>query len=483
MDKREEHYEKVKSILTSCKSRDHLKTAVKVINQFIKQYKVGEDDSQYDKLKQLLTLMKVKCRVGREEVLDEDLSASGKEFKTQAGLSGSPDLQKIKFEGEDKIEGGVADDTTPEELSKKHNVRLKDIVDEIKVGKKIEREHTNSDDTAEEITMDHIEEFPDYYTNKKYGVKSSEKGLEKFNKKRIKKKDIKFEEEIEESSTAGSSGAFVGTLGGKRKPIKRSFYKGKVPVSSAGGMTKPIGKMYSFRSEGKVFKKNQLKETNVFSKKEMLESTDGSSIGIYDSPGGWGNNKFMGTKGKKGNAVQRKGNDHKVTYKGNGKNLSTFVKVKEKCKTFPYCIQDSNAIEMSKTPFKEGLESINKNKEKIKDSWVKFLGAAKREGKETTIAAGILKKVLLRKEVSEDEYRFLKEQSIDIAKIFGVLSMGVISSVLPLVLEKLLNKKGISILPTKNKPIENSDVELIESICKQTGKSKKYVHSLINKYL
>jgi len=111
------------------------------------------------------------------------------------------------------------------------------------------------------------------------------------------------------------------------------------------------------------------------------------------------------------------------------------------------------------------------------------LGAAKREGKETTIAAGILKKVLLRKEVSEDEYRFLKEQSIDIAKIFGVLSMGVISSVLPLVLEKLLNKKGISILPTKNKPIENSDVELIESICKQTGKSKKYVHSLINKYL
>ena len=136
MDKREEHYDKVKSILTSCKSRDHLKTAVKVINQFIKQYKVGEDDSQYDKLKQLLTLMKVKCRVGREEVLDEDLSASGKEFKTQAGLSGSPDLQKIKFEGEDKIEGGVADDTTPEELAKKHNVRLKDIVDEIKVGRK-----------------------------------------------------------------------------------------------------------------------------------------------------------------------------------------------------------------------------------------------------------------------------------------------------------------------------------------------------------
>lgn len=479
MDKREEHYDKVKSILTSCKSRDHLKTAVKVINQFIKQYKVGEDDSQYDKLKQ--SFIKVKCRVGREEVLDEDLSASGKEFKAVSSLI--PSLAGIKYESEDKIEGGVADDTTPEELSKKHNVRLKDIVDEIKVGKKIEREHTNSNDTAEEIAMDHIEEFPDYYTNKKYGVKSSEKGLEKFNKKRIKKKDIKFEEEIEESSTAGSSGAFVGALGGKRKPIKRSFYKGKVPVSSAGGMTKPIGKMYSFRSEGKVFKKNQLKETNVFSKKEMLESTDGSSIGIYDSPGGWGNNKFMGTKGKKGNAVQRKGNDHKVTYKGNGKNLSTFVKVKEKCKTFPYCIQDSNAIEMSKTPFKEGLESINKNKEKIKDSWVKFLGAAKREGKETTIAAGILKKVLLRKEVSEDEYRFLKEQSIDIAKIFGVLSMGVISSVLPLVLEKLLNKKGISILPTKNKPIENSDVELIESICKQTGKSKKYVHSLINKYL
>ena len=459
MSKRQEHYDKVESILKSCKNILHLKTAVDIINQFTKQHRVGENDKEYIYLKQLLGLMKNKIKDSGDETIDEDLSPSGKEFKTQSGLSGSPELQKLKFEGEDKIEGGVADDMTPEDLAKKHNVRLKDIVDEIKVGKKIEKEHTVSDELAKEIAMDHIKEFPDYYTDDEHGVKASEKGLE---------------DDLEESSTAGGSGSFVGALSGA--PIKREMPNSVPPVSDAGGMNTPIGKIRSF-------KKSQLKESNVFSKKDILESTDGSSIGVYDSPGGWGNNKFMGTKGKKGNAVQRKGNDHKVTYKGNGKNLSTFVKVKEKCKTFPYCIQDSNAIEMSKTPFKEGLESINKNKEKIKDSWVKFLGAAKREGKETTIAAGILKKVLLRKEVSEDEYRFLKEQSIDIAKIFGVLSMGVISSVLPLVLEKLLNKKGISILPTKNKPIENSDVELIESICKQTGKSKKYVHSLINKYL
>ena len=351
-------------------------------------------------------------------------------------------------------------------MAKKHNVRLKDIVDEIKVGKKIEKEHTVSDELAKEIAMDHIDEFPEYYTDEEHGVLASEKGLEK---------------DLEESSTAGGSGSFVSAMGGK--PIKGKFFKGKVPVSGAGGMTKAIGKMFSFRSEGKVFKKSQIKESNVFSKKDILESTDGSSIGVYDSPGGWGNNKFMGTKGKRGNAVQRKGNDHKVTYKGNGKNLSTFVKVKDKCKTFPYCVQGSNAIELSKTPFKEGVKDMSTTKEKIKEGWYKFSDAAKREGRETTIAAGVLKKVLLKQEVSEDEYRFLKEQSIDIAKIFGVLTMGAVSTALPLLLEKLLNKKGISVMPTENKPIEESSVELIESICKETGKSKKYVHSLIDKYL
>lgn len=65
------------------------------------------------------------------------------------------------------------------DLAKKHKVDIKDIEKEIKVGTKIEMEHTDSKEIAKEIAMDHISEFPDYYTNKKHGVKASEKGLEK----------------------------------------------------------------------------------------------------------------------------------------------------------------------------------------------------------------------------------------------------------------------------------------------------------------
>ena len=41
---------------------------------------------------------------------------------------------------------------------------------EIKLGAKIEMEHTDSKAKAKEIAMDHITEYPDYYSNKKHGV-------------------------------------------------------------------------------------------------------------------------------------------------------------------------------------------------------------------------------------------------------------------------------------------------------------------------
>lgn len=80
---------------------------------------------------------------------------------------------------EDTIEGGLADELTPEEIADKHGVSVEDIQNEIETGIEIELEHTNDPLLAKEITLDHIVEFPDYYTNKKYGLVSSEKGLEK----------------------------------------------------------------------------------------------------------------------------------------------------------------------------------------------------------------------------------------------------------------------------------------------------------------
>jgi len=68
---------------------------------------------------------------------------------------------------QDHIPGGRADGKTPSDYNKKN----------VEKGKKIEFEHTDNPDTAREITIDHLEEFPDYYDDKK-GLPDMEKKLE-----------------------------------------------------------------------------------------------------------------------------------------------------------------------------------------------------------------------------------------------------------------------------------------------------------------
>lgn len=95
---------------------------------------------------------------------------------------------RIKLES-DEIVGGLGDKLSLKDLAKKHSVSVDKIKKEIEVGIKVELEHTKSKEMAREIAMDHITEFPDYYTNKKYGVKASEKGLEKIHENKINVKD------------------------------------------------------------------------------------------------------------------------------------------------------------------------------------------------------------------------------------------------------------------------------------------------------
>lgn len=81
----------------------------------------------------------------------------------------------------DKIKGGKSEGMTPKDLAIKHSLFVGTIEKEIEAGIKIEMEHTDDKAIAKEIAMDHIFEFPDYYTNKKYGLKAIEKKLEKQN--------------------------------------------------------------------------------------------------------------------------------------------------------------------------------------------------------------------------------------------------------------------------------------------------------------
>lgn len=66
---------------------------------------------------------------------------------------------------------------TAESLAKKHGVSVEEIEKQLQMGQKIEHEHTDSDKVALKIAMDHVEEFPDYYTRLTKMEKEAKKDL------------------------------------------------------------------------------------------------------------------------------------------------------------------------------------------------------------------------------------------------------------------------------------------------------------------
>jgi hypothetical protein len=52
---------------------------------------------------------------------------------------------------------------SPEEIARKHGVPLEMIIDQLKKGIAVEKEHTSDRNVATEIALDHLAEFPDYY--------------------------------------------------------------------------------------------------------------------------------------------------------------------------------------------------------------------------------------------------------------------------------------------------------------------------------
>jgi hypothetical protein len=100
--------------------------------------------------------------------------------------------------------------------------------------------------------------------------------------------------------------------------------------------------------------------------------------------------------------------------------------------------------------------------EDLKKSWREFVNGARREGRETTEAAKILAKIINKQTVTEEEKKFLKEQSKDLARIVALMGLGAVSMALPVALEKVLNKWNISIMP-KSHTEEDEVEELNES--------------------
>jgi hypothetical protein len=198
----------------------------------------------------------------------------------------------------EELKGGLADNKTLTQIAKKHDAKgyyhINNMVDslkeQLKMGLKVEMEHTDDKDKAKEIALDHLWEDPSYYT-------------------KLKKLETK------ESMGADSAGAFSAPAFGK-VILKKDLYK-----------------------------QHNTKKYNVNEEEEVVEVTDSSSSGAYDAPFGNGGKNPLKINGEKSIKNSRAVKDKKFPKWGGPD--SVFIKIKDKCKKFPYCNQgDINAIEL-----------------------------------------------------------------------------------------------------------------------------------------
>lgn len=102
--------------------------------------------------------------------------------------------------------------------------------------------------------------------------------------------------------------------------------------------------------------------------------------------------------------------------------------------------------------------SIKELFSKGKDLTSKFIKnisiATKRESLETVRAMKILASLIRGEEVKDADIKFLKSQSVDIAKIIGLLGISLVSSAIPVLIDKILKPKGINIFPDSHLQVD-----------------------------
>lgn len=206
------------------------------------------------------------------------------------------------------IKGGKAANKSVTDLEKKWK---RPLDKEIKMGLGVEREHSPDPKVAKEISKDHLDEFPDYYTRLDKMEKSAKKAKPK---KEVKEMD------------AGSSGAYDAPAFGATI-LKKDIYKPK--------------------------------------EQDIDEVTDSGSSGQFDVP------LFGGTKGRKnplsiggeGTIAARSNTINKTkSFPKFGGPDAKFVTINPKCKKFPYCNQgDPKAISIHEDiQLMESIKEVSK---------------------------------------------------------------------------------------------------------------------------
>ena len=99
-------------------------------------------------------------------------------FRAMRKVYNSQELQKaIRELFEKGVGDGVSRNMSPNEIADYHGVPIKDIITQLEVGVKIEMEHTTDKQEAKRIALDHLYEFPDYYTRLEIMEKQAEEGV------------------------------------------------------------------------------------------------------------------------------------------------------------------------------------------------------------------------------------------------------------------------------------------------------------------
>jgi hypothetical protein len=311
------------------------------------------------------------------------LIAGNTRLSTAAAIGVSPKVFIAKIENmneSNKLEGGLADNKSLIQIAKKHNAKnyyqiddmVKSLKKQLEMGMKVETEHTDDKDKAKEIAFDHLWEDPKYYSKLSkieegknshkhdddmvIGVAEILKQIEdtKNRKKVFKNMKDKFHKENVEFNEKEFS-RMSGLKSGK-KDIDET------DASSSGSFEGP-----AFGSMVKR-KIHTIHNANLNENEEELEEAmDASSSGAYDVPA-------FGRTPKGGRKDPLKIDGPDSIYKGRAvkdKNFpkwggpgGVFVKIKEKCKKFPYCNQgNTGALEFIKEDkeLQDAINEVSKN--------------------------------------------------------------------------------------------------------------------------
>jgi hypothetical protein len=202
-----------------------------------------------------------------------------------------------------KLKGGLSDKMSLTDISKKHKVSIEYLKDQLKKGQKVEKEHTKDLLMAREIAMDHLSEDPKYYT-------------------KLKKIETK------EMMGADASGSFEAGLSSPIIKRKISTIPNSKEYGKKGEFTEALD---SSVSAGAAFDVPLFGKTTKGRKNPL-------SIGGPETIG-------------KSRAVKDK---NFPKWGGPG---GIFIKIKDKCKKFPYCNQgDINALEV----LRESIDDVSK---------------------------------------------------------------------------------------------------------------------------